>query len=393
MAKQSKDFSQEFGLVKAKGNNPVSADLYGGANSPVIAAGSKVRWEEMELTETPEKYKDVGSTGNQFTKNDTVSAVPVSFSGKTDVFLDHTLTEIGCSFGFEELAGPVGFGAGLHSHLISLDPQGKDQRLYTAAEAVDAAANTSFSPAYNALDQRNVFLRLFDSLGPVDESAENCSIASFKLSCESKNPLKLEISGSAERIIRDEAKSQSPNMTDRIDCEEGRLFMRHCSAFVGVVGQAAEQMSIMSFEVGCEMGQAEDLFVSGTSNGGLSRGEPVSTGEQIISGSVVVNKHDTIKWHEFAENDTKLFMKFDFSIGLKRFILCLPLINIKEAPYELGDGSKINISFEAHIPCDADPFTTERSISGSEQELTYPETPFYLVWSNENENNVLWQED
>jgi len=391
--KQSKDFSQEFALVKAVGNSATPADLYGGATIPTIGVGSKVRWEELEITDTPEKYKDVGSTGNQFTKNDIVSAVPVSFSGKTDVFVDHTLTEIGCSFGFEELSGPVPFGVGLNSHLISLDPQGKDQRLYTPKEAQDATANANFSPAYNSGDFKNTFLRILNSLGPDDESAENCSIASFKLMCESKSPLKLEMSGSAELLIRDETKQASQNLTDRIDCDEGRFFMRHCTAVVGEVGGAEEQLSILSFEVGVEMGQAEDLFTSGTSNGGLSRDQPVSTGEQVISGSMVINKHDTIKWNEYAENDTKLYLKYDFAIGLKRFILCLPLINIKEAPFELGDGSKINVSFEAHIPCDPDPFLIERSISGSEQSLTYPETPLYLVWINENENNVLRQED
>jgi len=390
---QSKDFSQEFAIVKAVGNTPTTAELYGGATIPAVGVGSKVRWDEMEITDTPEKYKDIGSTGNQFTKNDIVSAVPVSWSGKTDVFVDNTLTEIGCSFGFEELSGPIAYGVGLNSHLISLDPLGKDQKAYSTAEANDATANLNFAPAYNASDMKNTFIRLFDSVGPSDDSAENCSIASFKLSCESKNPLKLEMSGSGERMVRDEAKAQSPNLTDRVGCEEGRLFMRHCTAIVGEIGGAESTLSIMSFEVGVEMGQAEDLFTSGTSNGGLSRAEPVSTGEQVVSGSMVINKHDTIKWSEYAENDTKLYLKFDFTVGLKRFILCLPLINIKEAPFELGDGSKINVSFEAHIPCDADPFTAERSVSGTEQALTYPETPIYLVWANGNDNNILRQED
>ena len=59
MSIQSKDFSQEFGLVKEKGNQSTSSDLYGGGNSPTLGAGSRVRWEEMEITDIPEKYKDV----------------------------------------------------------------------------------------------------------------------------------------------------------------------------------------------------------------------------------------------------------------------------------------------------------------------------------------------
>jgi hypothetical protein len=161
---------------------------------------------------------------------------------------------------------------------------------------------------------------------------------------------------------------------------------------VGVIGGSTEELSIFSFEVSNEMGQAEDLFPSGTSNSGLSRSEPVSTGEQVITGSMVINKHDTIEWDQYKEADTKLTLKFDFASGDKRFIICLPLINIKESPVELGDGSKINVSFEAHIPCDADPFTAERSVSGTEQTLTYAETPLYIVWANENSNNVLRQE-
>ncbi len=66
---QTKDFSQEFAIVKAVGNTPTTDELYGGATVPAVGAGSKVRWDEMELTDTPEKYKDIGSTGNQFTKN------------------------------------------------------------------------------------------------------------------------------------------------------------------------------------------------------------------------------------------------------------------------------------------------------------------------------------
>lgn len=393
MSIQSKDFSQEFGLVKEVGNQATPADLYGGGNSPTLGAGSRVRWEEMEITDTPEKYKDVGSTGNQFTKNDVVSAVPVSWSGKTDVFVDHTLTEIGCSFGFEELSGPVAFGTGLHSHLISLDPQGKDQRLYTPEEASDASANVNFSPAYDPTDQKNMYMRLMKALGPSDDSVENASVSSFKIMAEAKTPIKLEMSGTGERVIRDETKAQSANFTDRVGCEEGRFFMRHCTAQVGEIGGAVQDLSIFSFEVAVEQAQAEDLFPTGTSNDGLSRDEPVSTGEQTITGSMVINKHDTIQWDQYKELDTKLHLKFDFAVGQRRFIVCLPLINVKEAPYELGDGSKINVSFEAHIPCDPDPFTTERSISGTEQSLTYPETPLYLIWVNENSNNVLRQED
>lgn len=389
---QSKDFSQEFGLIKEVGNTPTAADLYGGANSPTMGAGNRTHWEELEITDIPEKYKDIGSTGNQFTKNDEVVAVPVSWSGKGDVYVDNTLTEIGCALGFEELSGPVNYDTTKYSHLLSLLPLGKDQRLYTATEAADATANASFSPAYDSGDYINVFMRLMKAWGPADLSAENCAASAFKLMCEAKSVLKFEMSGSGERTIRDTSKTQSANFTDRVGCDEGRFAMRHCTASVGVVGGSATDLSIFGFEINVEMGQAEDLFPSGTQNSGLSRSEPVSTGETLVTGSMTINKHDTIQWDQYKEADTKLFLKFDFAAGDRRFIICLPLINVKEAPVELGDGSKINVSFEAHIPCDADPFTAERSISGSEQTLTYPETPLYIVWSNENSNNVLRQE-
>ena len=236
-------------------------------------------------------------------------------------------------------------------------------------------------------------MRLMKAWGPADLSSENCAVSSFKLMCEAKSALKIEMSGSGERVIRDETKAQSANFTDRVGCDEGRFQMRHCTAEVGVIGGSTETLSIFGFEVGIEMGQAEDLFPTGTSNGGLSRDQPYSTGEAIVSGSMTINKHDTIQWDQYKEQDTKLHLKFDFLAGDRRFIICLPLINVKEAPVELGDGSKINVSWEAHIPCDADPFTTERSISGSEQTLTYPETPVYIVWGNQNSNNILRQED
>jgi hypothetical protein len=385
---QSKDFALRYGIKKAVGNTPSAAELYGGGTYPTTGANSQVRWSELTITDTPEKYEDVSSTGNQWSKQKEVSAVPVTWSGKTEVFVDNSLTELVSAFGYEELSGPVNYDTTKYSHLISLLPMGKDQRLYNALESIDASANASLSPAYNTIDIINTYMKIGAEYGPYDEFAENAQVGEFTLSCEAKSPLMLEMSGTAEEVTRDVTKAESANWTDRVGCDEAKFFMRHATANFGPVGSAID-VAIFNFSVSGSLGVAADLFPTGTANNGLSRAEPVSTGKQAVTVEFSINKHDTINYKNYEQTDTECQLAIDFVRGDKRCIILLPSLNVISATPEISDGSKINITAEAFIPCGADPFTAQRSISGTEQTLTYPQTPLYMVLSNANAENGL----
>ncbi len=385
---QSKDFALRHGLKKAVGNQPSAADLYGGGTDPVTGANSQTRWEELQITDTPEKYQDISNTGNQWMKDKEVSNVPVTWTGRTAVFVDNSLTELVSAMGYEDLSGPINYDTTKYSHLISLLPGGKDQRLYTTAEAALATANLSLSPAYAAGDYLNTYMKIGTEMGPYDKFCDNANIAEFTLSCESKNPLMLEFSGQGEEATYDTNKTESANWTDRVGCDENKFFMRHASCFFGPVGSPIEK-AIFNFSVTCSLGVADDLFPTGTSNSGLSRAEPVSTGDQTIQVEFQINKHDTIDYKNYEQTDTECQLKIAFARGDKSLDLLFPALNVISAEPEVSDGSKINITAEAHIPCNADPFTTERSISGTEQVLLYPQTPFYMMLSNANSENGL----
>lgn len=385
---QSKDFALRHGLKKAVGNTPAAGELYGGGIYPPTGANSQTRWEELTITDTPEKYQDVSSTGNQWLKDKEVSNVPVTWTGRTSIFVDNSLTEVVSAFGYEDLSGPINYDTTKYAHLITLQPQGKDQRLYTSAEAALATANLNLSPAYNAADQINTYMKLGTEMGPYDKFCENANISEFTLSCESKNPLMLEMSGQGELVSYDTNKTESANWTDRVGCDENKFFMRHATCEFGPVGAPIEK-AIFNFSVTTSLGVADDLFPTGTSNNGLSRAEPVSTAEQTVQVEFQINKHDTIDYKNYEQTDTECQLKIAFVRGDKSLDLLFPALNIISAEPEISDGSKINITAEAHIPCGADPFTAERSISGTEQVLLYPETPFYMMWSNANSENGL----
>lgn len=385
---QTKDFALRYALKKAVGNTPTSAELYGGGTYPTLGAGTQTRWQELQITDTPEKYEDSSSTGSQWSKQKEVSNVPVTWTGKTEVFVNNSLTEIVASLGFEDLSGPINFDTTKYSHLIQLQPNGKDQRLYTSAEAADATANLNLSPAYNATDQINTYMRLGVEMGPYDEFCENANVSEFTFSCESKNPLMLEMNGQGEEVTRDTNKTSSATWTDRVSCDEKRFFMRHASCEFGPLG-APIAVPIFNFEASVSLGVADDLFPTGTSNSGLSRAEPVSTGKQAVSVNFQINKHDTINYKNYEQADTICQLKVSFARGDYQMDFLFPSLNVISAEPEVGDGSKINIQAEGYIPCSADPFTAERSVSGTEQTLTYDKTPFYIMLVNENSENGM----
>ena len=385
---QSKDFALRYALKKQVGNTPASEDLYGGGNWPTMTTNVQTRWNELTITDTPEKYQDVSSTGNQFLKDKEVSNVPVTWTGSTAIFVDNSLTELVSAMGYEDLSGPINYDTTKYAHLITLQPQGKDQRLYTSAEAALATANTDLTPAYDPTDQINTYLELGVEMGPYDKYCINANTSEFTLSCESKNPLMLEMSGQGERVSYMPGSVLSPQWTERVACDENKFFMRHATCEFGPVGSAIDK-AIFNFSVTVSQGVADDLFPTGTSNNGLSRAEPVSTGEQTVQVEFQINKHDTIDYKNYEQADVECQLKIAFVRGDKSLDLLFPALNVISAEPEISDGSKINITAEAHIPCGADPFTTERSISGTEQTLLYPETPFYIMLSNANSENGL----
>ena len=383
----SKDYNLRYALEMSGQIQAGSADLYGGSSYPVTGAGDQVRLETAEIDDVPEQYIDESTNGSMYDNNEEVVAVLPKFS-LTSKFWGMGINKLllAC-FGYEDLSAPDVYDTTKYAHLYSLDADGQDQRVYTAAEIVLASANADFSPAYATGDYINRDFSLAIEQGPGDVKAHNCRVKEFSIKANSKEPVMIEASGNGEIIVRDTGKSESANWTQAASAFDGAFFLRHCTAKFGALGGLAA-VSLFNFEVKISHGQADEQITTGTSNSGKSRSEPPSTGKTAVEVSFQVNKHDANTSKTLEQAGTVCAMSLDFTRGTDRMIILLPHLQVDEAKEEITDGSLINMKCKGFLPTGTDPFTTERSISGSAQTLLYT-TPVYLVLGNKDDANAL----
>jgi hypothetical protein len=365
-----------------------SGELYGAGTLQTTGANNLVRLNSLTISDTPEFYIDESKNGTLYDNSQEVVAVLPTFELEADFWNRGIENLLLAAFGYEDLSGPINYGTTEYSHLFTLDPDGKDQRLYTTAEAALASANVSFDPAYAEGDYVNRYLgQVAVEEGPADVKAYNCGVSSFNITSTSKEPVKITLSGTAEQVARDTTKAESAAWTAATGNFGNMFFLRHCTAKFGALGALAT-VSIFSFDIAVTHGQADDLVPTGGSNSGKSRSEPVSTGKTEITVTFQINKHDTIGYKTAEQAGTVYAMSLDFTRTTDRMILLLPHLQIESAEPEIEDGSKINIVAKAYLPTGADPFATERSISGTAHDLLYT-TPLYMVLSNRTSTNSM----
>lgn len=384
---RTKDFLVKYGAKLSKQVQPTPAtDLYGGGTVPSLGTGNLMKFDNLEITDTPEFFTDAANNSSIFEPGQELAAVPVAVTGETKFYtqgLEHLLASC---FGFEELSGPENYSTTEYSHLLSLTTNGKDQRIYTSTEAADATANLSFSPAYAAGDYINTYINLIRDLGPSEEKITNVSIDEFTISAASKEPLKIQFSGKGEVVERDTGHTEADALTAASGAFEEWFMLRHCTAKFGAVGALVER-DIFDFSIKVSHGQA-DIFPTGTSNSGLSRSEPVATGMSEVSVEMTINAHDTDDYKTWEQGNTLLQASFSFTRTPDKAIFLLPALKMQSVEIMKEDGSRVKVTLKGFQPTAADPFTTERSISGTEQTLTYT-TPFYMMLSNQFSSNTM----
>lgn len=384
--------TKDYGLLYAARNQqciqPAAADLYGGGNVETLGAGHLMRLDEANITDVPEQFEDISSSGNVAMHGQEVSAVPVSWDAKTKLYANGLESLLLACFGYEDLEGPINYSTTEYSHLFEISSCGMDQREYSSDEQTRAAAHLpAYSPAYAAGDKINSYIVLGKEQGPSELIMANGAVTEFTISAEQKGPIMLEMSGTGETLTRDAAKTTSPNWSKDAAQFNNWFALRHCVAKFGPLG-GLNQVCIFGFEIKVTHGRADDLFPTCTTNSGLSRGEPVSTGSLEVEVSFQINKHDTDVYKTAEQAGTIYGLSITATRGVNVLSLLFPHLSIVSAEPEITDGSRINVTAKAFIPTGADPFATERTLSGTAHTLVQ-NMPFYMVLSNQRSDNSL----
>lgn len=386
----TKDYLLKFGVLKAKGNAPASGDLYGGATNPTLGANMLRRWDEVDISDTPEVYEDASKTGTMATRESEVVAVPVSWSVKTKLYSEVNGAElIGC-MGYADLGGPR-LIAGKQVHILELRTIGKDQTPYRADEAALATANGTLSPAYNANDRVNTYLHILRQLGDYDETAINCKVKEFTLSAEQKGALMLDMSGSAERVVRDTNKTQGNALTEPA-AQDGQYFLtRQFKAYlgqyvapIGTADAVLPEVDVIQFSVKVAWGDADDIF---TTKSGINRAEPQSTDKLDVDIELTINRHEDINYKLWEQAGTLLSLKLEGTRGTDKFFICVPEAQILNAKEEIGDGSRWTLQLKARRPKNTDPFVATRG--GTSAVALIHNGPMYLSLRNEITTNFM----
>lgn len=386
----TKDYQLKYGLIKARGNTPATADLYNGTNNPTLGANNLRRWDECDISDTPETYEDMSKTGLMGVREHEISAVPVSWTGKTKIYAETTGLELVTCFGYADLGGSRLVG-GKRQHLFELRTAGKDQTAYRSDEAALATANASLSPAYNANDRVNVYGHLLRQLGDYDETAINTAVKEFTISGEPKSALMLDMSGTAERVVRDVNKTQGNALTTPA-AEDGLYFMtRHCKAFfgayvapIGAADSVIPEIDLIQFSIKSSFGMAEDIF---TTRSALNRSEPVSTDKLDVDIDLTINRHEGIDYKNLEQAGTLMTLRITATRGTDVLHLLIPECQILNAKEEIGDGSRWTLQLKARQPKNSDPFNATRGGASAIALIHRP--PFYAILVNDQNTNYM----
>jgi hypothetical protein len=380
-------FGLRCGIASAKGKAPTDAYKYGGASYTTPGVGDQILVSEPSIQTAPTMLDDESVNGSQFASGQDVAFLPVAVSATHDMRVIGSGKMLYHALGYESLQGPVASGT-KHAHLFLIDPKGKDQREYTSAEKQQ-------DPTIQATDIRNAYFNFVCEEGPGDHIAQNTTIKEFTISCEAKNALKLQFSGSAQSSILDSNKTASSAMTLNHGINEMKRFKFSdaylLNAYVGKWNEAGteiveERECMTAFSITNSFGQAEGV---GTTCSGLAQAEPVADGLNELTVELTRFKYDTHEWLESMKIGQEISFRIGFKIGDYVFKLFIPRMKINDATGEVGDGGKIKIVGRALISnSTVDPFKTERTIGTTEMTLPF-DTGMYCILVDDVATNYM----
>ena len=298
-ATRTKGFKVVEGMAYGVGLTPLAGERWGGGTLPTVDTRFVTETPAIP-SEVPEFYENTEATGDVSKNRDYLTAIPsegtidsLIYPQSHGFFLYHGL-------GAVDYSGPHADGS-LNLHLFELDGNGRDQCLYTTAEAGLATANVALSPAYDSGDIKNRDFTRLVAGGPADYKQGNCRTNNFTSSGTQKEPLKLSLGFASESVTKDESKTESGAWTLTDTDFTTPLQLRNTSAFQ-VEGV---EVGIFDFSYAVEWDIDVDRYPTGTANSGLSRAEPFTNSVKVYV-QFTVEKHDVLLWENYRDNDTSV---------------------------------------------------------------------------------------
>jgi len=332
----------KYALRMEKQRDTKEEDRFGGSAGNWPGEGDMFPPEgDMEFQAGVEFYTDASMNGTQFNgfKQKTAELPAVSNIAVKGYVrgLERILL---AGLGYASVKGPDN---GTHRFIIP--PQGRNQREYTAEEKALLG-----SAAHKPGDLVNVYLCVSQALGPYARHARNVIIKDFEISCSAKSPLQITASGPAERIDYEPSKESVKKWDAALgDFPPNVYQMSDFEVFFGY-----DKASVTEFSLKISHGLSEDNVPTGTSNGGLSRAEPMPSGKSAITLDITVYLHDKAVYEDWMNNQEKLFIRIEGNRGAHKFMMLLPMAQVTNAQPNFDGAGSTQLTLEACWPTDAD---------------------------------------
>ncbi len=342
----TQDFSIEHAICMEKQLQATDSDLYGGEASNWPGTGDKIPAEtNAEFQTGTEYYTDAAMNGTQFNGNKRKTAEMPTVSLSVKGYAQGIERILLAGLGYASVAGPApdAQNPGYCKYFFIIPPQGRNQRLYTAAEAQEA------SSSYNAADIVNTYLCVSQKLGPYARHARNVAIKDFEITCSAKSPLQLTASGPAERIDKEPSKASTAAWSFGADFDKW-FQLSDFQCYLSAASEALQARSITEFSFKTSHGISDDNTPTGTSNNGLSRAEPLPSGKSTITLDLTVYLHDKTLYEDWQSNETILQCKLVATRGAYRFAMLFPRLQIAQTTPNFDGAGSIQMSLEASWP-------------------------------------------
>jgi len=380
----TQDFAIEHAVRFEKQLNATDADLYGGDNQNWPGAGDKMQVDaNIDVQTGREYYTDASANGTQFNGAKRITAeLPSAASLSSDGWVQGLERLLLAGLGYASPKGPDSAGSGLYRHFFAIPPQGKNQRKYSDAESAQV-------PGYHLTDIINLYLCISQKLGPYARHVRNVCIKECEIACSVKSPLKLTMSGPAERIDYEPSKASTAAWTISDGAFKDWYQMSDFQCYLGPAGSSAPAVSITEFSAKASHGISDDNTPTGTSNNGLSRAEPLPSGKSTVTLDLTVYLHDKDIYEQWARNETILQCKLVATRGVYKFALLFPRLAITQVTPNFDGAGSVQFSMEASWPNSEQELAAIQSSFPEERgasEWPQPSLVGVVVTSKENRN-------
>lgn len=378
--------TKDFQVIQAAGFqtqlDTVAADLYGGVNDVTLGAGNLKGFSEagqLNFSDGTNVSVDDAVNGTQDPNGQEITGTMPTYDGTHSIYESGTTDLTVHAMGWEDLAGPKEEDS-KYVHLIPFNNLGKDQRAYTTAESA------LVSSGYLATDRINLAMHFARLTGVSEEHLKNGYCNSFEFSSSAGNPLQLKLSGVGESLTRDTGKSTYANWTKQANSFSKR-FMHYEGAFtLGTLGGSLTSRGILEFTVSANQGMATDNQPTGTSNGGLNRAEPLSTGMSEVNVTFRIYKHETDDYKTWEAGQTVLSAKMAYTRGGNYCNFFFPELQVVSAEPDFGNGGSVLVTCKAKLPTGTDPFSTDRTVDSVLWALPFRSAFYMMIKDNVNTN-------